>query len=89
MKPTLLLNIGTCFSASSPFHYTLGWDNKYCHTGHCKEHQYLYIMQIGKKAWGKRHSQRKRAKRRREEKEEGGYNSKPAFLTGESHLLNN
>ena len=82
MKTPLLLNIGTCFSASSPFHYTLGLDNKYCHTGHTKEHQYLYIMQVGKKAWGRRNAKRKREKRRREEFTEGGYLAKPDYLTG-------
>ena len=87
MKTPLLLNIGTCFSASSPLHYTLGWDNKYCHTGHTKEHHWLYIKQIGKKAWGRRNSQRKRAKRRDEEKAEGGYLAKPLILTGENPLI--
>ena len=83
MKTPLLLNIGTCFSASSPLHYTLGWDNKYCHTGHCKEHHYLYIMQIGKKKWKKT---AEKYKRRREKDE---YVYKPPLLTGESHLVNN
>jgi len=45
MKPILLLNAGVAFSATSPLHYTLGWDNKYAHTGHCKEHHYLYILE--------------------------------------------
>ena len=89
MKPTLLMNVGTSFSASSPLHYTLGWDNKYCHTGHTKEHQYLYITQVGKKAWGKRHAAKKREKRRREEIEQGGFTSKPDVLTGESPLIKN
>ena len=47
MKPTLLLNSGVAFSATSPLHYTLCWDNKYAHTGHCKEHHYLYILESG------------------------------------------
>ena len=80
MKPTLLMNVGTSFSASSPLHYTLGWDNKYCHTGHTKEHQYLYITQVGKKAWGRRYAAKKREKRRREEIEQGGFTSKPDVL---------
>ena len=48
MKPVLLLNIGTPFSATSPLHYTLGWDNKYAHTGHQKEHHYLYVLESDK-----------------------------------------
>ena len=86
---TLLMNVGTSFSASSPLHYTLGWDNKYCHTGHTKEHQYLYISQVGKKAWQKRYSRRKAEKRRREEIALGGFTMKPDILTGESPLIKN
>ena len=89
MKPTLLMNVGTSFSASSPLHYTLGWDNKYCHTGHTKEHQYLYITQVGRKAWGRRNAAKKREKRRREEIEQGGFTSKPDVLTGENPLIKN
>ena len=48
MKPKLLLNAGTCFSATSPLWYTLNLDNKYCHPGHVKEHNYLWHMDIGK-----------------------------------------
>ena len=44
-KPTLLLNFGTAWSASSPLHYTLSLDNKYAHTGICKENWYLYNLQ--------------------------------------------
>ena len=44
-KPTLLLNVGTAWSASSPLHYTLSLDNKYAHTGVCKENWYLYNLQ--------------------------------------------
>lgn len=44
----LLINAGTAFSASSPFHYTLCWDNQYAHTGHCKEHQYLRGLEEGR-----------------------------------------
>ena len=49
MKPILLLNSGVAFSATSPLHYTLCWDNKYAHTGHCKEHHYLHILETGDK----------------------------------------
>jgi len=41
MKPVLLLNVGTCFSATTPLWYTLSLDNRYVHTGHVKEHGYL------------------------------------------------
>ena len=44
MKPILLLNIGTAFSATTPFFYTLALDNKYFHTGHIKAHSYLYAL---------------------------------------------
>lgn len=44
-KPTLLLNVGTAFSASSPLHYTLCLDHKYAHSGVCKENWYLYNLQ--------------------------------------------
>ena len=47
MKPKLLLNAGTNYSATSPLWYTLGLDNKYAHTGHAKEHNYLYHMMTG------------------------------------------
>jgi len=47
MKPTLLLSAGVDFSATSPLHYTLCWDNKYAHTGHCKGPQYLYTLESG------------------------------------------
>jgi|9_EtaG_2_1085328.scaffolds.fasta_scaffold01855_6 hypothetical protein len=42
MKPVLLLNIGTAFSATTPLFYTLALDNKYFHTGHLKANGYLY-----------------------------------------------
>lgn len=42
MKPVLLLNIGTAFSATTPLFYTLALDNKIFHTGHSKGHGYLY-----------------------------------------------
>ena len=49
MKPKLHINAGTCFSATSVLWYTLGLDQRYCHTGHTKEHNYLYHMDIGAK----------------------------------------
>ena len=44
-KPTLLMNVGTAWSATSPLHYTLSLDHKYAHTGVCKENWYLYNLQ--------------------------------------------
>ncbi len=49
MKPKLLLNAGTNFSATTPLWYTLGLNNHYAHTGHAKEHNYLYHMMIDAK----------------------------------------
>jgi len=46
-KPTLLLNVGTAWSASSPLHYTLCLDNKFAHTGISKENWYLFNLQEG------------------------------------------
>ena len=46
-KIKLLLNVGTCFSATSPFHYTVSWDHKCVYTGHTKEHMYLFNMMVG------------------------------------------
>ena len=40
-KPTLLLNPGVGWAATTPFHYTLTLDNKYAHMGHLKENWYL------------------------------------------------
>ena len=40
-KPTLLLNPGCGWAATTPFHYTLTLDNKYAHMGHKKENWYL------------------------------------------------
>ncbi len=48
-KVKLLLNVGTCFSATSPFHYTVSWDHKCVFNGHCKEPQYLYHLMAGTK----------------------------------------
>ena len=47
-KIKLLLNVGTCFSATSPFHYTVSLDHKCVYTGHTKEHMYLFNMMMGK-----------------------------------------
>ena len=38
------MNIGTCFSATTPLWYTLSYDNMYVHNGHTKEHHYLYAL---------------------------------------------
>jgi len=46
-KVKLLLNVGTCFSATSPFHYTVSWDHKCVYTGHVKEHAYLLNLMEG------------------------------------------
>ncbi len=46
-KIPLLICSGTAFSATSPLHYTLCLDNKYAHTGLCKENYYLYSIQEG------------------------------------------
>ena len=48
MKPILLLNVGTCFSATSPFHFTLSLDNKCVYTGHVKENVYLLNLMFDK-----------------------------------------
>jgi len=40
-KPTLLLNTGTGWSATTPMWLTLQRDNRYCHTGHRKEPLWL------------------------------------------------
>ena len=40
-KPTLLLNPGSGWSGTSPFLYTLAYQNKYAHQGHYKENWYL------------------------------------------------
>ena len=48
-KAKLLLNVGTCFSATSPFHFTLSWDHKCVYSGHVKENAYLYSLMEGDK----------------------------------------
>ena len=42
----LLLCPGTCYAASTPMFYTLAYYNKYCHTGHKKENDYLYGLYL-------------------------------------------
>ena len=55
-KPQLLLFGGWGHSASTPFYYTLGLDNKYCHAGHKKETGYLNELEnyefLGREMWG-------------------------------------
>jgi len=48
-KVKLLLNVGTNFSATSPFHYTVSWDHKCVYTGHIKENAYLHNLMLGDK----------------------------------------
>ena len=43
-KPTLLMNIGVGWSATTPFLYTLSIDQRYCHPGHIKENHYLRMI---------------------------------------------
>ena len=43
-KPVLLMNIGVGWSATTPFAYTLGIQQKYCHIGHLKENSYLRML---------------------------------------------
>ena len=43
-KPVLLMNLGTGWSATTPFLYTLTIDQKYCHPGHVKENHYLRMI---------------------------------------------
>ena len=47
-KVKLLLNVGTCFSATSPFHFTVSLDQKCVYTGHVKEHAYLLNLMVEK-----------------------------------------
>ncbi len=52
-KPVLLMNLGTGWSATTPFLYTLTIDQRYCHPGHIKENHYLRIIfdeAIGRKS---------------------------------------
>ena len=42
----LLLCSGHAWAASTPMFYTLGYYNKYCHTGHNKEFPYLWQMYL-------------------------------------------
>tara|TARA_B100000902_G_scaffold52498_1_gene59220 strand:+ start:28030 stop:29010 length:981 start_codon:yes stop_codon:yes gene_type:complete len=45
MKPTLLINPGTGWSATTPMFYTLALDNKYAHQGHYKENWFLVKLE--------------------------------------------
>jgi len=45
MKPKLLLNVGINHCATTPFYYTLAVTQQYCHSGHKKEINYLYMIQ--------------------------------------------
>ena len=45
-KIKLLLNVGIPYAATTPLWYTLAWDNKYCHTGNCKEPHWLDVIQF-------------------------------------------
>ena len=47
-KVKLLLNVGTCFSATSPFHFTVSLDNNCVFTGHVKESVYLLNLMYEK-----------------------------------------
>ena len=92
MKPTLLLNSGVAFSATSPLHYTLCWDNKYAHTGHCKEHHYLYILESDKEIVNDGHGKLKinyldRLKERLSTMNEGWHLHKPKILTKDSEYV--
>ena len=75
---TLLISAGTAFSATSPLHYTLCWDNNYAHTGVVKESMYLFQLNYPDQ-W------KKRTKRNRQRKKiiRPG-DSKPTILTGDS-----
>ena len=44
MKPTLILNHGVGWAATSPLIYTLQRLTKHCHNGHCKKTNYLYLI---------------------------------------------
>ena len=44
-KIKLLWNIGTNYSATTPFWYTLSLNHKFCHTGHRKELHWLDILE--------------------------------------------
>ena len=43
-KPTLLMNIGIGWAATTPMCYTLSIKQRYCHPGHIKEHHYLRAL---------------------------------------------
>ena len=48
-KPTLLLNSGVGWSGTSPFLYTLAYQNNYAHQGHYKENWYLSRLENDQK----------------------------------------
>ncbi len=81
-KVKLLLNVGTCFSATSPFHYTVSWDHKCVFNGHCKEHQYLYHMMAGSKQLRAERPDKTRPKPNRAKKQ-----GKPDILTQHSEYI--
>ena len=43
-KPTLLMNIGVGWAATTPMCYTLSINQRYCHPGHIKENHYLRAL---------------------------------------------
>jgi len=43
-KPTLLMNIGVGWAATTPMCYTLSIKQRYCHPGHIKENHYLRAL---------------------------------------------
>ena len=45
MKPKLLINVGIEHCATTPLYYTLSVDQQYCHAGHKKEFNYLYLIE--------------------------------------------
>ena len=88
-KVKLLINAGTAFSASSPFQYTMCWDNKYGHTGHCKEHQYLYRLQEN---WNMCINPEERSGNTNEKRIDrllSGKTPKPEILTVDSQYIKN
>lgn len=48
-KPTLLLNPGVGWSGTTPFLYTLAYQNNYAHQGHYKENWYLSRLENDQK----------------------------------------
>lgn len=87
MAIKLLLSAGTAFSASSPFHYTLCWDNRYAHTGHCKEHQYLYRLEKNADMCINNLDKSGAKNEKRIKRLESGYTNKPTLLTVDSKYI--